>query len=499
MLRRTFFLSKVNRSWTSTSIKASAKFPDAVRAADPAAKRTGSTSAKETRVWTVTEDTDAAAKPPVLMRDVNSLLPAGTPSVVKFGVKKLLCYGNLVRFDKPVGWMLLLIPCYWGSSLAVTKALVWEGADPIVLAAPFIPVHLILMFLAGAYLMRSAGCVVNDMWDREFDRKVERTRTRPLASGDVSMVEASAVLFTHVALAGVIAFNLSPAALAACLAITPVWVMYPFMKRITYAPQLFLGLCFNWGIFVGYAAVLGRVDLAVCLPIYFAAVIWTIVYDTIYAYQDRKDDLLAGVKSTAIWIGDRKYILNAMTAPIGLGMLVSGFLASQSLPFYLGIMVCMYRLNCIIDDVNIYDGWSCSLGFRRNVRLGLYVLLSMILGNALWTLASTYEPEKDRDSSSALQSLLYLSNTRAEGAYDPSEFGWADRAMHPVFVRNKIAEAKGEKESPPIPAWMRREYLGENTGTLLLLLGFDKDKVESWQRSYYSWLDHYNVISKIQF
>jgi 4-hydroxybenzoate polyprenyltransferase len=487
MFRRTPFWPKVTRTWTKANISAaSAHFPDAVRA-DPAASRTASTSAKERRQWTLddkTVKTDQLPKPIALV------------------VRKAQLYGDLVRFNRPVGWQLLLIPCYWGSALAVTRAMVWEGADPAALCAPFIPLHLAVEFLVGAYLMRSVGCIVNDMWDRKFDRMVERTAQRPLACGAMSMVEAWGVLFSHVTLAGLIALNLSPAALTACLAITPVWVMYPFMKRITYAPQFFLGLCFNWGIFVGYAAVLGRVDLAICLPIYCGAVLWTILYDTIYAYQDRRDDLKCGVKSTAIWIGDRKYILSAMVAPIGFSMLVSGFMASQSLPFYIGIMMCMYHLNSIVDDVNIYDNWSCAQGFKRNARLGMYVLLSMCIGNFFWAFASEHEAEHDKATDSAPQSsllsrFLFFDQHSERRVYNTESFNWVDRIVHPAFVQAESAKAAGLTEAPPIPSWMRREYLGQNISTILLFCGVPKEKVSSWVSKWYELSDHYNMFSKI--
>lgn len=487
MFRRTPYWPKVTRSWTKASISAaSAHFPDAVRA-DPAATRSGATSAKETRNWTLN---DATVKTTEL------------PKPVALLVRKAKLYGDLVRFNRPVGWQLLLIPCYWGSALAVTRAMVWEGADPAALFAPFIPLHLAAQFLIGAYLMRSVGCIVNDMWDRKFDRMVERTAQRPLACGAMSMAEAWGVLISHVTLAGLIALNLSPAALTACVAITPIWVMYPFMKRITYAPQFFLGLCFNWGIFVGYAAVLGRVDMAICLPIYCGAVLWTILYDTIYAYQDRRDDLKCGVKSTAIWIGDRKHILSAMVAPIGASMLLTGFMASQSLPFYVGILMCMYHLNSIVDDVNIYDNWSCAQGFKRNVRLGLYVLLAMCVGNLFWAFASEHEAEHDKATdtapeSSLLSRFLFFDQHTEQRAYNTESFNWVDRVVHPAFVQAESAKAAGMSEAPPIPAWMRREYLGQNVSTILVFCGVPEETVSRWAAKWYELSDHYNMFSKL--
>ncbi|EPY26846.1 4-hydroxybenzoate hexaprenyltransferase [Strigomonas culicis] len=465
MLRSSLFLynKKVTRQWTKKAItSASAHFPSRVVQVDPAAQRTVSnTSAKEQRTWTLTEtviekdmfkNTMPASSLSAGNRGNYDAMAPQAPKPIQILTKQFLLYRDLVRMDKPVGWQLLCLPCLWGSALAVTRALVWEGADPFVLCAPLIPMHLLISFVAGAYLMRSVGCIVNDMWDREFDRQVERTASRPLASGAMSMQTASFILVSHVTLAGFIAGNLAPPALIACLGITPIWVMYPFMKRITYAPQFFLGLCFNWGIFVGYAAVLGRVDLAVCLPIYISAVIWTILYDTIYAYQDRRDDLKCGVKSTAIWIGDRKHILFAMVPMVGLGMLISGVAASQSLPYYIGVTLSIGYLYHLVDDVNIYDAWSCGRGFRLNVLFGLFIFISMCVGNLCWALASQHEKDKDKSSdslsheekakSSGLVKYVYLNQQAQERLYDPSQFNTLDRMLHPAFVYGECLKAE---------------------------------------------------------
>ncbi|ORC87121.1 prenyltransferase [Trypanosoma theileri] len=488
MLRRTLFLRKVTRSWTKSSISAaSAHFPDAIRV-DPAAQRSAATSAKEQRTW--------------VLDDFSNNKPRKIPKHIQWLTRKASCWAQLVRADKPVGTLLLLLPCYWGSSLAVTRALVWEGADPVVLFAPFIPVHLIILFATGAFLMRSAGCVINDMWDRKFDRLVERTKTRPLASGAMSMTEASGVLVVNLALALVIALNLSPMALVVVVSITPLIVLYPFMKRVTYMPQLFLGLCYNWGIFVGYAAVLNRVDLAVTLPIYTAAVVWTVLYDTIYAYQDRKDDIKCGVKSSALLIGDRKHILMAMIFPVGLGILISGLMVSQSLPFYIAILICVWYLQGIVDDVNIYDGWSCATGFRRNVRFGFFVFLSMCLGNVFWALASEHQKEKDAENSSvseqsALMKFLLFNKEAEKIAYDVHDVRWVDRFAHPAYIVAQQVKHDSAQESLVIPAWMRREYLAENVGTILRFFGVEEEIIQSWQEWWYAQLDHYNMFSKI--
>lgn len=490
MLRRTPLFSKVTRSWTKASIaSASAHFPDAVRV-DPAVLRDASCTAKERRQWLLDDTHSAGGRRRV-------------PKHIEWMTRKVQLWIQVMRADKPVGTLLLLVPCYWGASLAVTRALVWEGADPVVLFAPFIPVHILVLFASGAFLMRSAGCIINDMWDRKYDCMVERTKTRPLACAAMGMKEASALLVTNLGLAFVIALNLSPTALLAALSITPFIVIYPLIKRISYMPQFFLGVCFNWGIFVGYAAVLNRVDLAVTLPIFLAAVTWTVLYDTIYAYQDRQDDLKCGVKSFAIFLGDRKHILIFMIYPVGLGVLISGLMVSQSLPFYIAVLLCVWYLQGIVDDVNIYDRWSCANGFSRNVRFGFFIFLSMCLGNAFWALASEHQSEKDADNSavaetSALMKFLLLNQSAETRAFSVQDVRWVDRFAHPAYVASQQAQEGGSAQQPlVIPAWMRREYIGENMGTLARFLGVEEEVIQSWQKWWYAQLDHYNMFSKI--
>eukprot|EP00796_Vickermania_ingenoplastis_P008282 gene8282-5801_t len=488
MLRHSAKFAKVSRSWTTSGIaSATAHFPREVQV-DPAAVRAASTSAKETRNWSLGMDDAAMAKMPKHLQR----LTTGT---------KLYC--EMVRFNRPAGWQFLAIPCLWGSSLAVSRALVWEGADPVVLFAPFIPFHLLVSFMAGAYLMRSAGCVVNDWLDRDFDRQVERTADRPFATGRAGAKEALLVLTSHVGLSALIALNLSPAALVACLAVTPIWVTYPLMKRYTYFPQISLGLCYSWGIFVGYAAVLGRIDWAVCLPAYAAAVVWVILYDTLYAFQDIKDDKKCGVKSSAIWIGDRKHLLHLLIIPVFCGLMISGATAPQATPYYLGIILCTYHLYHIVDDVNIYDPWSCGVAFKRNVRFGFLIFLAMCLGNLVWAVSSEHEAEKDTEHDSVTEDspmfrFLFMYQHKSSPQYDAEGFSWLDRMLHPAFVQSEVARAQGALEPPPIPAWMRREYIGENVGSIARFLGVPEETLRAVSQWWYESVDHYNMFSKIQ-
>lgn len=200
---------------------------------------------------------------------------------------------RMARIDRPIGWQLLLLPCWWSAALAAIAAGM-PGPNPL---------H-VLLFWIGAVVMRGAGSAWNDLADRDLDAKVERTRSRPLPSGQVTPKQA-AVFMGGLALIGLLvllSFNRFTIALGFC-SLLPV-VIYPFMKRITSFPQVVLGLAFAWGGLMGWAAVFGRLD-APALLIYAAAIAWTFGYDTIYALQDVEDDELVGIGSTARFFGDR--------------------------------------------------------------------------------------------------------------------------------------------------------------------------------------------------
>ncbi|KAJ3327491.1 Para-hydroxybenzoate--polyprenyltransferase, mitochondrial precursor (PHB:polyprenyltransferase) [Blyttiomyces sp. JEL0837] len=202
-------------------------------------------------------------------------------------------YLRLARLDRPAGTYLLYLPCTWSIAMA-TYAFGGDAGTVIVLLKN------LTLFGVGAFVMRGAGCTINDMWDRDFDKKVDRTRNRPLASGQITYFQALVFLGMQlsVGLAVLTQLNLYSILLGASSLVLV--VTYPLMKRITYWPQAFLGLTFNWGALLGWSAVAGVCDWGVCLPLYVAGWSWTMVYDTIYAIQDKSDDVKAGVKSTAL-------------------------------------------------------------------------------------------------------------------------------------------------------------------------------------------------------
>lgn len=222
-------------------------------------------------------DQTANISPDTEMRGVMGVLPAAWRP-----------YAALARFDRPIGWWLLFWPCIWGLALSGGLPRQWP---------------LMLWFLFGAIAMRSAGCVYNDIVDRKLDAQVERTRSRPLASGAVSLKAAWGWLVTLCLIGLAVWFQLNMTAKLVALGSLALVAAYPFMKRITWWPQAWLGLVFSWGALVGWAAIEARVPVAGLL-LYAGSIFWVIGYDTIYALQDREDDALVGIKSSALRMGD---------------------------------------------------------------------------------------------------------------------------------------------------------------------------------------------------
>ncbi|XP_024130301.1 4-hydroxybenzoate polyprenyltransferase, mitochondrial [Oryzias melastigma] len=278
-------------------------------------------------------------------------------------------YLRLMRLDKPIGTWLLYLPCTWSIALA---------AEPGCLP----DLGMLALFGTGAVLMRGAGCTINDMWDKDFDKQVARTASRPIASGDISQFQALVFLGGQLSLAlGVLLclnyYSIALGASSLCLVIT-----YPLMKRITYWPQLVLGLTFNWGALLGWAAVRGSCDWSVCLPLYFSGVMWTLIYDTIYAHQDKEDDVKVGVKSTALRFQDQtKLWLSGFTAAMMSGLVVAGVNAEQTLPYYAALTAVALHLTHQIYSVDINKAEDCWKEFSSNRNLGLLLLFGIVAGN----------------------------------------------------------------------------------------------------------------------
>lgn len=255
---------------------------------------------------------------PISASDVsNADAAAATPANKPFSIQPYLA---LSRIDKPIGTWLLYWPCAWSIVLAShTLGLSFTT-----------PLFYTVLFGVGAIVMRGAGCTINDMWDVKMDRLVERTKSRPLAAGDITQFQALCFLGVQLSAGLAVLVNLNLYSIVLGASSLGVVVLYPLMKRVTYWPQLVLGFAFNWGAMLGWAAVAGAVDWGVVLPLYAGSICWTLVYDTIYAHQDKSDDVHAGVKSTALLFGEKtKPVLSGFSAGI-IGLFT--YSASKAVP-----------------------------------------------------------------------------------------------------------------------------------------------------------------------
>jgi 4-hydroxybenzoate polyprenyltransferase len=277
-------------------------------------------------------------------------------------------YARLMRLDRPIGLWLLLIPCWWGLVLAQIAA---GGGMPNLWYG--------LLFLLGALVMRGAGCTLNDLADRDFDAQVARTRSRPIPSGQVSVKAALAFLILQ-CLAGLVIllqFNWPTVVLGAASLVLV--AIYPFMKRFTYWPQIFLGLAFNWGALVGWSAIHGAVSWPAVL-LYLGGIAWTLAYDTIYAHQDKEDDVLIGVKSTALKFGAASVTWIAGFFIVALVLIeASLWLAQARLLAHMGVAAAALHAAWQIARLDIDNPQNCLKLFRSNRDLGLLLLLGLLL------------------------------------------------------------------------------------------------------------------------
>ena len=285
-------------------------------------------------------------------------------------MKQLKLFIDLTRLKKPIGYMLLFWPCAWGLTLA------YDFSNEINTYLFYL-----FLFFTGSVLMRSAGCIINDIADRKFDSKVSRTKDRPIASGRISIYLGIfySMVLCLAAFIVLIQFNFYTIFLA--LGSMPLAFTYPLMKRYTYWPQLFLGITFNYGLILGWISIENSLSM---IPIifYLGAIFWTLGFDTIYGFQDLKDDEIIGLKSTSIkFKSNPKLFLKLCYAFFLISLIVIGLLTKINMIYYLGLILIGYHLYYIqIHKLDVNNSENCLKIFKSNSFLGLIILTSLILG-----------------------------------------------------------------------------------------------------------------------
>ncbi len=276
-------------------------------------------------------------------------------------------YLRLARFDRPIGAWLLLIPCWWSAGLAAMHA-----GQPVDLW------HVVLFFI-GAFAMRGAGCTWNDIVDRDLDGKVERTRGRPIPAGQVSVPAAAGFLVAQALVGLAVLLQFNGFTIAIGMASLAVVAVYPFMKRITYWPQIVLGLAFSWGALMGWPALFGRLDWP-ALVLYAGSIAWVIGYDTIYAHQDREDDALIGIKSTALLFGENTRPMLALFYTLAVALMaLAGWGAAGGIVFSIGLFAFAAQLSWQIGRFRIGEPDLCLRLFKSNRDAGLILFGAMVL------------------------------------------------------------------------------------------------------------------------
>ena len=280
---------------------------------------------------------------------------------------------ELTRLKKPIGYMLLFWPCIWGLTI------VYDFNSNL-----FKYFFYTCLFLGGSILMRSAGCVVNDIVDKNFDKRVERTKDRPIASGKVSMKLASFYALGLCGLAFLILINFNNLTILMALASMPLAFTYPLMKRVTYWPQLFLGITFNYGLILAWISINNQISI---IPIifYIGAIFWTLGYDTIYGFQDIKDDEIIGVKSTSIKFkkNPKKFLIVCYSTFLT-SLIFIGFLENFKIFYFMFLIFPILQLlNFQIKKLNFGDTADCLNKFKSNNYLGLLIYINILIGKLI--------------------------------------------------------------------------------------------------------------------
>ena len=284
--------------------------------------------------------------------------------------QKLNLFIELTRLKKPIGYMLLFWPCLWGLTIA------YDFTGELLNFYKYL-----IFFLAGAILMRSAGCIINDISDKNFDKKVERTKFRPIASGKISIKLALFYASTLCLLALLILINFNFFTIVLAICSIPLAFTYPLIKRFTYWPQLYLGITFNYGIILGWTSINPEIDIKP-LVFYFGAIFWTLGYDTIYGFQDIKDDEIIGVKSTSILFkNNSKMFLNIVFFLFVVFYLTMGFLMKFNLAFFILSIIPISHL--FLYQIKKFDPLNpdiCLSTFKSNNLFGLIIFANLLIG-----------------------------------------------------------------------------------------------------------------------
>ena len=277
---------------------------------------------------------------------------------------------ELTRLKKPIGYMLLFWPCAWGLTIA------YDFSDNL-----NIYFHYLILFFLGSVLMRSAGCIINDILDRKFDKKVLRTKNRPIASGKISIILGLSYAIILCLLAFLVLINFNYFTIFIALGSMPLAFTYPLMKRFTYWPQLFLGVTFNYGLILGWSSIFSEISL-IPIVFYIGAIFWTLAYDTIYGFQDVKDDEIIGLKSTSIKFKKIPYLFLTLCYSIFfLSLITIGVLMDLNNSFYIFLLIIFFHLFLYqIKKLNIKDAKDCLQKFKSNNFLGIIILTGILFG-----------------------------------------------------------------------------------------------------------------------
>ena len=283
---------------------------------------------------------------------------------------KIKIFIELTRLNKPIGIMLLFWPCLWGLTLAFNQT----GEIKLV-------VNYIFLFFLGSILMRSAGCICNDIVDKDFDKKVDRTKDRPIPSGRISIGESFVYFVLLCLIAFIILIQFNFLTIIFGLLSIPLILSYPFIKRLTYWPQLFLGLIFNWGILMGWTSIVGEISLEPIL-LYISAIFWTLGYDTIYGFQDINDDEIIGVKSTSIKFKENYKLFIGLCYFISiLFLIILGFLEGNKIYYFTFLIFPVIHLFYQMTRLDITNPNNCLTVFKSNNFFGFLVFLVLMATN----------------------------------------------------------------------------------------------------------------------